>query len=201
MLVEFDDLLCLSDIARLLEVSRQRATQLYQRQKLPPPIGKKGETVLWQKSDIINWNDKRKKRAYKQAYFPESYKPFTKRTELLTPREMEILVKYVNGDKNGLGIKKNTLAVHLQQIKRKLRVSSVKEIPDKAIELGLIQEKILTNKIRCRHCGEIIESTHVHDFKTCKCGRVSVDGGHEYLRRVFKEEGDYEELSITETNI
>lgn len=58
-------------------------------------------------------------------------------------------------------------------------------------------EKIISNKIRCRHCNEIIESTSVHDFKTCKCGTVSVDGGHLYLRRCGTPD-DFEELSEVE---
>lgn len=57
--------------------------------------------------------------------------------------------------------------------------------------------KIKSNKIRCRKCGEIIESVSVHDFKFCKCGAVAVDGGHEYLRRCgslenFEEWSEYE---------
>ncbi len=44
-------------------------------------------------------------------------------------------------------------------------------------------EKIKVNKIRCRKCGDIIESLSVHDFKFCRCGAVAVDGGHDYLRR------------------
>ena len=44
-------------------------------------------------------------------------------------------------------------------------------------------EKIITNKIRCKKCGDVIESTHRHDFKFCKCGVVAVDGGKDYLRR------------------
>ena len=59
-------------------------------------------------------------------------------------------------------------------------------------------QKIIKNAIKCIHCGEVIESTHVHDFKTCKCGRVSVDGGKEYLKRCFHEKGDYEDMSIVE---
>ena len=55
---------------------------------------------------------------------------------------------------------------------------------------------IIKNQVKCNHCGDIIESKHMHDFKTCSCGAVSVDGGHDYLRRCFKAEGDYEELSI-----
>jgi hypothetical protein len=61
--------------------------------------------------------------------------------------------------------------------------------------------KIIENKIKCKHCGDIIESTHVHDYKRCKCGKVAVDGGHYYLRRSFPEmpaEEHYEELSICE---
>ena len=57
-------------------------------------------------------------------------------------------------------------------------------------------EQIKINKIRCKRCGDIIESKTVHDFKFCKCGAVAVDGGKEYLRRCFiNTEDDYEELS------
>lgn len=42
---------------------------------------------------------------------------------------------------------------------------------------------ISVNKIRCNACEDVIESTHVHDFKWCKCMSVFVDGGPEYLRR------------------
>lgn len=59
-------------------------------------------------------------------------------------------------------------------------------------------KKILRNAIRCKKCGDIIESKTVHDFQTCRCGNVSVDGGHFYLRRCFSQGamGDsYEELS------
>ena len=56
---------------------------------------------------------------------------------------------------------------------------------------------IIKNQIRCRQCRDIIESKNRHDFRTCSCGCVSVDGGHDYLRLCYKAEGDYEELSIT----
>ena len=54
--------------------------------------------------------------------------------------------------------------------------------------------KIITNKIKCNKCGDIIESFSVHDFKFCKCGAVAVDGGHDYLKRCGNRE-DREELS------
>ena len=55
-------------------------------------------------------------------------------------------------------------------------------------------QQIRTNKVKCKKCGDIIESIDVHDFKWCSCGTVTVDFGSEYLRRVENEE-DFEELS------
>ena len=55
-------------------------------------------------------------------------------------------------------------------------------------------QTIIHNKIKCLKCGDIIESIHVHDYKTCSCGACSVDGGHEYLRRCG-DRNDWEELS------
>ena len=61
-------------------------------------------------------------------------------------------------------------------------------------------EKILSNKIQCKHCGEVIESKHVHEFVTCKCETCSVDGGHYHLSRSYKNspEEDFIELSEVE---
>ena len=58
-------------------------------------------------------------------------------------------------------------------------------------------EKILVNKIKCKKCEDVIESTSLYDFKYCKCGAVAVDGGHDYLRRIGNRE-DWKELSVTE---
>ena len=58
--------------------------------------------------------------------------------------------------------------------------------------------KIIKNAIRCNVCGEEIESRHVHDFVTCRCGACSVDGGHEYLRRCFRTRDCFTDISITE---
>ena len=43
---------------------------------------------------------------------------------------------------------------------------------------------IIENVVTCMACGDRIVSKHRHDFVTCTCGAVSVDGGQEYLRRV-----------------
>ena len=55
---------------------------------------------------------------------------------------------------------------------------------------------IVYNAIKCRHCFDVIESIHRHDFVTCKCGKVSVDGGTVYLRRSYDKPTDYVELAL-----
>ncbi|AXQ66669.1 hypothetical protein HOT95_gp044 [Vibrio phage vB_VpS_PG07] len=37
---------------------------------------------------------------------------------------------------------------------------------------------------RCKHCGSVITSRASHDFNSCQCGQLSVDGG------VFVEENN-----------
>jgi len=56
--------------------------------------------------------------------------------------------------------------------------------------------KILHNRIRCNHCGDVIESVNRHDFEQCSCGTVFVDGGTDYLRRGYvNAPEDYTDLS------
>jgi len=59
------------------------------------------------------------------------------------------------------------------------------------------EERIIRNSVRCGLCGDEIESRHRHDFVQCRCGNVAVDGGHDYLRRVFSG-GPYEDTSLIE---
>lgn len=61
-----------------------------------------------------------------------------------------------------------------------------------------MKRRITKNAVKCKICGDIIESTYRHDFVTCSCGNVSVDGGHDYLRRAFRNRDEYIELSESE---
>lgn len=36
---------------------------------------------------------------------------------------------------------------------------------------------IISNKVKCINCGEIIESKTINDFKRCSCGKIAIDGG------------------------
>ena len=57
---------------------------------------------------------------------------------------------------------------------------------------------IIINSARCKKCHEEIFSTWVHDFSTCHCGAISVDGGTDYLKRSAMDLDDYEDTSIIE---
>ena len=62
-------------------------------------------------------------------------------------------------------------------------------------------KKIKTNKIKCTHCGDVIESAYTHDFKSCSCATVSIDGGKSYLKRSFKySPNDFVDLSEYEND-
>lgn len=55
--------------------------------------------------------------------------------------------------------------------------------------------KIVANRAQCTHCGDIIQSVHRHDFVTCSCGKLAVDGGKDYLKRCGYL-NDYVEKSV-----
>ena len=38
------------------------------------------------------------------------------------------------------------------------------------------------NRARCKKCGDVIESKYRHDFVSCKCAAIFVDGGNDYFR-------------------
>jgi len=55
---------------------------------------------------------------------------------------------------------------------------------------------VIRNSARCLDCNTEIESTHRHDFKWCACGNLAVDGGKDYLRRLFQNSARYVDTSI-----
>lgn len=57
-----------------------------------------------------------------------------------------------------------------------------------------MQIKIIRNRIKCKICGDILESRSRYDFMFCSCGKAAIDGGHFYLKRSGNP-NDWEELS------
>lgn len=59
-----------------------------------------------------------------------------------------------------------------------------------------MKKKLLVNKAMCNVCNDVLYSKHRHDFVTCTCGNLSVDGGEEYIRRVYNDKNFITELSL-----
>jgi hypothetical protein len=60
-------------------------------------------------------------------------------------------------------------------------------------------QRVISNKLRCLSCNDVIESTREWELVTCKCGEVSVDGGTgDHSCRVHKPGAKWQELSETE---
>ena len=59
----------------------------------------------------------------------------------------------------------------------------------------------MKNKVglMCKLCGDIIFSTSRHDFKSCRCGKCSIDGGNIYLK-ISGNEGDFITINLPITN-
>lgn len=53
---------------------------------------------------------------------------------------------------------------------------------------------VFKNTAKCLICMDVITSTHKHDFVTCSCGNLAVDGGSWYPRRLFAEPNSYEDM-------
>lgn len=70
--------------------------------------------------------------------------------------------------------KKYKNAMVLLEAPCKRNASTPKQIPDKEITL---------NRAKCKLCGDIVTSRYTHDFQTCGCTEIFVDGGTSYIRR------------------
>lgn len=56
--------------------------------------------------------------------------------------------------------------------------------------------QIILNRAKCLSCGDVITSFNRHDYVTCSCGKLSVDGGQDYLRRAYNDALFVEEMCV-----
>lgn len=50
--------------------------------------------------------------------------------------------------------------------------------------------------IHCKTCDYVVYSRARHDFRSCKCGSVSVDGGPGYERLIYGSESVYDRVEL-----
>lgn len=41
---------------------------------------------------------------------------------------------------------------------------------------------MIVRAVQCKQCKDIIYSRARHDFRTCTCGAIFIDGGFDYIR-------------------
>src|ERR1035438_1170060 len=58
------------------------------------------------------------------------------------------------------------------------------------------EQRSVRNQAKCLGCGDVIVSRNRHDYVTCSCGSLSVDGGLSYTKRNFDPAVGWEELSL-----
>lgn len=58
-----------------------------------------------------------------------------------------------------------------------------------------MSRRLVRNALRCNGCQDVIESKHGHDFVSCGCGALFVDGGLSYRRVGWTEGVTYDDLS------
>jgi hypothetical protein len=56
------------------------------------------------------------------------------------------------------------------------------------------------NAAICNECNFFVRSRNRYDYRSCKCGNVSVDGGSQYAKRTFKLR-DYQDVLVQFDNL
>ena len=60
------------------------------------------------------------------------------------------------------------------------------------------EEKCFINAAMCLECNTKIRSVHRHDFTSCRCGKLAVDGGLDYRKRNYMTGTKYREIMTEE---
>ena len=109
----------------------------------------------------------------------------------------EVLFRIRNDEEYVKALKAYFRALHKRSnmLDKRLAKQARKWKKAEAKRRGAPVRRIKRNAVMCNFCGQTIESTHAHDFQTCGCGAVSVDGGLEYIRRVHEKGASFRELA------
>lgn len=60
-----------------------------------------------------------------------------------------------------------------------------------------VRHMMTRNIWRCKLCGSMVESRSRHDYQSCQCGNLSVDGGIEAGGTLeFKDESQIEDMCV-----
>jgi len=63
----------------------------------------------------------------------------------------------------------------------------IEEEVEPVMEFDREEDKLVVKAVECNKCGDVVYSRARHDFRSCSCGHVSVDGGFDYFKVVGNE--------------
>lgn len=71
---------------------------------------------------------------------------------------------------------------------------------DSFIVRGMTSEEILKWRyqaaVHCLSCDAVVYSVNRHDFRSCSCGEVAIDGGKEYTKVSFKDKNNFNQVTV-----
>lgn len=88
---------------------------------------------------------------------------------------------------------------------RQLRNSGLRKLlkfieEDAGMVLKIEDDRIIVPAVQCNICGDVVYSRTKHDYRSCSCGHVAVDGGFDYFKVVGNED-DFEITSVELCNV
>lgn len=61
-------------------------------------------------------------------------------------------------------------------------------------------ETTIVSAIKCPECKDMVFSRARHDYRTCSCGEISIDGGFDYTKISFKKiQPEIHQITISAT--
>ena len=63
------------------------------------------------------------------------------------------------------------------------------------------ERKVLHNRAQCLKCGDIIESKYRHDWVSCSCGEIFIDGGLDYCHCGATDFNNFKDMCIYEEDL
>lgn len=59
----------------------------------------------------------------------------------------------------------------------------------------------MRNRAKCKLCKDVLESFHQHDYVSCKCGEIGIDGGNHSFKASAKDWKNFLRIADDDTEI
>ena len=74
----------------------------------------------------------------------------------------------------------------------------IEQHTDDGYNIITLADKIIQNAVVCTKCGDTLISSHRHDYISCSCGNITIDGGVDYFKEIINDTTSYINLRLTD---